>query len=1204
MNKLVLKYNNLPKNKKLIIISCLFIFTVIVSFCIPTIARRNNRVIINDNIAWDGTYATSYKSGSGTSSDPYIISSANELAYLSEMSKTTNYENTYFKVINDIVINSGIFSYDSVDGIKYTIDNQTYYVDYYSDKYYDNVNRYGTEIDKVNLFNSIDNFKGNIDFGYHTIYGMYITNNQNEEVSLFTNLEGTVKNLYTKNLMIYGGSYTGGIASSINNATLKDIIVDGNVVSNTIGITKTISSDINDLNVELTSINTTGNISLENDIPFTGSDIISTTLKGNYTINGSANTVVKINDIILSSGTFEIDLGNSITKNVTYSIDSNDYENIIVNFANLTYEVVYKYTTTGGVIGYATNSNISNVVNNSNVYGNYNAGGIIGTISNISKLNNSYNTGIVSSNKYAGGIIGTITKNIDGFNLYNAYNIGTITGINGGLIGSIDDNTGLINIYNTFDTQESYVINNISNSNVTINNSYYANSNSNINTGVVTGYFTNTNIDNFKSKDFIENTLLFKEYISSNDLESNIDNVWVYDSDNYPILYIDDIKKPIASIHVSSYLWNNYSDELNTYNFNSNLSFIITDTESETVKEKYYYISNSILTKDELSLKTDWISYDQIVNIKDEGTYIIYAKVVDNNDNIYFINSDKLLLDLSLPSASININDKTYSNLKTDLGFLYSSSPLSINITATDLLSGINSISYYVANNIIDSSSFDEIEWITYSNNIEINNIGKYIIYAKVVDNSKNVVYINSDYIVYDGYKMTLSVGENNSYEDNYNISYNSSIKAIFEHSSDTKTTGIHNLISSILFPVGTKIRLIDNSTKRIYKYEIESSTDNYGYYSSCGIGNCYATYPFSLFTEVGTSTNSSFEEYDVDTEKYTIIVDYSNVLANYNYSNVKMYLEFVKDSEVIIPTLEDIITYNIYSYANYELANASLLLESTYDNSTINLNSDSITDINITTGINYKSIYSNNIIDTTYENKNLGILISLVDSNGNMVSKEYLKNVSFKFNDNIYTFGNDNYVHINLNKGIKKSKDVISIITNSDTILLNSGNYYFRFYVYSSYDANYHDTLSNNYVSIPVSVSKTLNNSLYSFNVTMNNSDKIIYKTNDTYPLTFNIKYEDTLNNPNIKVELYKKTSLSAYNQDYSLVDLINYTTDSYSRYTGNMFTLLSNASNNNDVTITLLPNELENNGYKFVFYLYDGDTFISAIEKKIIAR
>ena len=314
--------------------------------------------------------------------------------------------------------------------------------------------------------------------------------------------------------------------------------------------------------------------------------------------------------------------------------------------------------------------------------------------------------------------------------------------------------------------------------------------------------------------------------------------------------------------------------------------------------------------------------------------------------------------------------------------------------------------------------------------------------------------------------------------------------------------------------------------------------------------------------------------------------------------------MELVKNKEVILPTLDNTKTYNIYAYANYVLTDASLLLEGSYNGSALSFNSDSTTNIDITTGISYKNINSNDIIDTTYENKELGLAISMTDAYGKVINKEYLKNISFMYNDNIYTFGTDNYVHINLGKGIKKSKDVISIITNKDSVLLKSGNYYFRIYVYASYDGNYHDSLSTNYISVPINVVKTLNNNDYLFNVTMNNSDRIISKDSDTYPITFNAKVGSNLSKPNIKVELYKKDLLSAYNQDYSLVDLVNYTSNTYTRYKGNMFTVLSSINGTSDITITLLPNELENTGYKFVFYLYDGDTFISAIDTKVIVR
>ena len=55
--------NNLPKNKKLILVLVLIIITIIVSFSIPTIARRNNRAIINSTPTWDGSIASKYNSG-------------------------------------------------------------------------------------------------------------------------------------------------------------------------------------------------------------------------------------------------------------------------------------------------------------------------------------------------------------------------------------------------------------------------------------------------------------------------------------------------------------------------------------------------------------------------------------------------------------------------------------------------------------------------------------------------------------------------------------------------------------------------------------------------------------------------------------------------------------------------------------------------------------------------------------------------------------------------------------------------------------------------------------------------------------------------------------------------------------------------------------------------------------------------------------
>ena len=86
------------------------IFIMAISITIPSLARYTNRVNTEINV-WDGTVATSFKSGEGTISSPYIISNGSELAYLSDSLKTNNYEGMYFKISSDIVLNNGKFNY-------------------------------------------------------------------------------------------------------------------------------------------------------------------------------------------------------------------------------------------------------------------------------------------------------------------------------------------------------------------------------------------------------------------------------------------------------------------------------------------------------------------------------------------------------------------------------------------------------------------------------------------------------------------------------------------------------------------------------------------------------------------------------------------------------------------------------------------------------------------------------------------------------------------------------------------------------------------------------------------------------------------------------------------------------------------------------------------------------------------------------------
>jgi len=185
----------------------------LLSIALPTLARYKNKNVSPTLPVWDGSVATKYRRGNGSVKKPYIISNGSELAYFYTQLQETDYKDMYFQLSHDIVLNSGIFTYNSKQGIQYIVNDETYHVDGYTGKYYEDSNYQGSENGTVNIFNSLDGFKGNFNGNSFTIYGLYISNEDAEEVALFTNLEGNVHDLYVDNAVVYGGLYTGGIAS-------------------------------------------------------------------------------------------------------------------------------------------------------------------------------------------------------------------------------------------------------------------------------------------------------------------------------------------------------------------------------------------------------------------------------------------------------------------------------------------------------------------------------------------------------------------------------------------------------------------------------------------------------------------------------------------------------------------------------------------------------------------------------------------------------------------------------------------------------------------------------------------------------------------------------------------------------------------------------------------------------------------------------
>ncbi len=1225
--------NKLSKTKKTTYLIATLGLVLMLSIGIPTLGRFMNRNILVDNSVWDGSVANNYKSGTGTKSDPYIISNGAELAYFQSQLAITSYANTYFALSNDIILNKGIFYYEEVAGIQYIKDEVTYYLNYYSNDYFAAIDKTNLRSGSVNSFKSLADFKGDLAGNSYTIYGLYITDEEKDELALFTNLQGSVNDLYIQNAMIYGGSITGGFSSTATDASIKNVLFDGFVIGRDNNLTKEIKININNFDINLDNIEIVTPVSLTNNMPNFGT-VISTSLTGNYLLTNATqnNTSIKINNTTINDGEFNVQLGDATLDNInvvtsTSSIESNPN----LNFSNISYNIKYDYGVAGGIVAVANNTKIKNTINKAFVYGHSVSGGLVGVANSSLEITQSYNNNDIKSNSISGGLIGVIERSIDNINVTRSYNNGDIFAISvGGLVGSISDNVGLVSFNKVFNSSTTdYAIGIIDNTSVNVSDSYFVNGINAVNTGVINGEFSYATMEDLESKEFTINNLSFNEFISFEDLNLNEQNAWIYDNDSLPILFIDDVTNPIARIHASVYSWNNLSYELNPIPIYSNIIFSIEEANTLLpIKEKYYYISNSALTSEEVLQINAWETYTDVVQISNDGSYIIYAKIVDYNDNITYINTDILNLELVSSLIEIKYGQNTWSNLKYSLNSVYINKPINLNVEIDDEVIA-TSVKYYKTNELLDFDSLNAIleeEWTTYNNEIEIDEIGKYIIYVKVIDDEDKVTYINTDYIVYSGYTEDLIIGRTTgNYIDTNNITSKSLITLNFKYTNSSLNyiSGYnHCLVSTILLPKGTKLTLIDNINNKIYEYQIEIDTDGYGYENSCDSSDssCIkkATYPLSLFKEIGKGTDAKnyienfYYDNGIVTENFTVVLDLINTNTLDNYTDVSLLMEvYDSNNKVIRPTLNsEIKKFNIYATKNEEPTKASLKLTTNYDDDNIIFNTDSVTDINLTTNINYQTINSKKIIDTNYEDQRVGLLIKLVDSEENIISREYLKNIIFKIGEESYYPDNNGLIRIDFDSALNNTTKKLTLITSENNNALDVGEYSLIITNYVSYDGKYEEELGLDEIIIPISVINE-SNIKYSFDIIVDDEIRIISKKLETATLSFNILQNGPLNNPNIRVSLYKKNELTAYNQEYGMVDLDLYTEEELNRYASNVYYVSTNPikytgreSSYNFFSIDLTTNTLENTGYKFVFSLYDGTTKIGTIDKYFIVK
>jgi len=874
----------------------------------------------------------------------------------------------------------------------------------------------------------------------------------------------------------------------------------------------------------------------------------------NALVNTNKNSGIFADTLVASDLTNIIVDGILIGSEYNAPVEPIDYLETLRDYSELE-EIVL-----GGFASYANDSTLINCVSKTNIYGGFISGGLIG-YSKASSVINSYSTGTVNS--HSSNVIGVFkgTGTVD-----KVYNSGII---NGGLLGYVIDSN--LEITNSFVATDNYLVLDFIDSEIVSTNNYYITAGKGDNIAS-----TQTTLNNLKNKNFLTS---YSEFVDAANLKTNPLNVWVFDED-LPVLFFDDVVSPDAELNINTYMWNTFNKNLNIFKFTNNITFAITDIDNVHTTDKYYYLSNSRTPLDKSALSNvEWTPYSDVVVLTDEGFYVVYVKLVDNNDNVSYINSDVLVLDNSASDVTITVGSDSWTSITSGEQIMNHS--FNINVTAVDLLSGVKSVEYYLSNTEIND--MDTIDWVAYTNQININNFGEYILYAKVVDECNFVSYASTPKFIYEGY-IVSGIKPINFNEGN-NITKKSSIMFNVNYSNNRTLNITHDLVSSVNLPANTKITMIDKINNKTYQYVISESTNRIA---------------FTSFKEVGMLGNVSYTEGEVTNESFTFIIDFSNCNIENNISNINVYIEGKDGSEVVRPIVTKQ-AFNILTNNNVSLTHTI----STNYNGSISYNSDSNTVININNTISLNGAY-----DTTYSNKKTGLAIKVVDAEGNVINKNNLKNIIFSIGDNKYAPENDNIIRINLNTNTSNIVN-LSITTYDGNLLLDEGTYYIKIYGFASHNGIYYssDDLTDP-ITIPLTVQERRENINYNyrFNVLVDAEDRIIDK-GSAIDYSFQI-LQDGIRNPNIKVSMYKKDQLTAYNQDYTLIDMQDYTNEQLDEYIEGVYYVTRNAlsySHSNRYNIfnySLNTSMLDKTGYKFVFDLYDGNIKVESINKYIIVR
>ena len=445
------------------------------------------------------------------------------------------------------------------------------------------------------------------------------------------------------------------------------------------------------------------------------------------------------------------------------------------------------------------------------------------------------------------------------------------------------------------------------------------------------------------------------------------------------------------------------------------------------------------------------------------------------------------------------------------------------------------------------------------------------------------------------------------------NINTKSTLSAyysLFMNSENSyyKSTYNHALVSNYMFPAKTKITMLDLIDNQKYYYVVDDDGNN----EACRDFNTYGecAYKFSNFIKMGsTSLNNTFDEsknaskyYFNDSktvnEEFIFIVNFEDTEIEGNKLGNTLFVELRDRENTLINLLgiqRSALTYNLYDNSD-----AKMDIEGEFSDSTIY--KGDIANVDLTGNFTQPIVGSLPVVDTSHFNKKPGVKITIYDSNGSQLNNSSLLGLAYKVDDTYYYPRMDGSVRIALTDKVANIFKRIKIDTTN--LNLASGSYVLKIESFTSPDGIYYGSLAQDSIELPF----TMINSSYGLKVKLTDEEMIIDKTtgytkNDNNILNFTLGYNSSFASPNIRVSLYRRLYDDVYSYDYEKVNLTDYVTNNLTSTGDGEYMFIDTPVDGMNKAL-YLKSLLVSGTYKFVFSLYDGDTFIGDVIQYVIIK